>query len=108
MTAFPEYPMTLPRMYCAFGNGDMGRGKHFCAMLAKRMEEAREKHPRFAKGSYEALEVIEAEFRELARAVALETPDRMLDKALDLATTVMRFAHREYLVKAKKERKKHD
>ena len=101
MTAFPEYPMTLPRIYRAFGNGDMGRGKQFCAMLAKRLEEAREKHPRFARGSYEALEVIDAEFKELVQAVALETPDRMLDEALDVATTAMRFVNGEHKVRRK-------
>lgn len=108
MSGTPEQPMSYRRALLAFGNGDMGRGQQNLFMLARRLEWAREKHPRFARGSYEALEVIDAEFKELVQAVALETPDRMLDEALDVATTAMRFALREYLVKAKKERKKHD
>ena len=43
-----DWPMSYVRACMAFGNGDVGRGKHAIFMLARRLEEAREKHPIFA------------------------------------------------------------
>lgn len=102
MSGTPEQPMSYRRACEAFGNGDIGRGQQNIFMLARRLEEARQKHPRFALGSYQALKVIGEEYNELGRAVAYETPDRQLDEALDVACTAMRFVNGEHKIKRHK------
>ena len=97
-----EQPMNYRRALLAFGNGDVGRGQQNLFMLARRLEEARRKHPRWGLGPYYALGVIGSEYREFVRAVEHETPDRQLDEALDVACTCMRFVNREYLMKGGK------
>ena len=104
MSGTPEQPMNYRRALLAFGNGDMERGQQNLFMLARRLEEARQKHPHFAGDRFEAVRVISCEFHELCFAVAHESPDRQLDEALDVATTAMRFVNGEY----KGRRKKHD
>ncbi len=91
-----DWPMSYVRACMAFGNGDVGRGRQALFMLAKRLEEATEKHPVFAEGPFQALGVIGAEFRELEVAVEHESPDRQFDEALDVATTAMRFVNGEH------------
>ena len=104
MSGTPEQPMNYRRALLAFGDGDMGRGQQNLFILARRIEEARQKHPKWGEGALQALEVIGEEYNELGRAVAYETPDRQLDEALDLATTAMRFVNGEH----KGRREKHD
>lgn len=100
--AQPEQPMSYRRACEAFGNGDIGRGQQNLFMLARRLEEARQKHPRFALGSYQALEVIGEEYKELVKAAALESSDRQRDEALDVACTAMRFVNGEHKIKRRK------
>lgn len=64
--------------------------------IARRVDEARQKHPLFAEGTYNALGVIEAEFRELEWAVEHESNDRQRDEALDVIATCFRFLCREH------------
>ena len=97
MSGTPEQPMSYRRALLAFGNGDLGRGQQNLFMLARRLEEERRKFPVFALGSYNALEIIGAEYRELARAVALESSDSQCDKALAGACAMMRFINREHV-----------
>lgn len=78
------------------GNGNVQAGHGLMAALAKRMGEARKKHPVFAEGKYPALGVIGAEYEELTRAVEKETPERMRDEALDVAVTALRLWLGEY------------
>ena len=73
------------------GNGGQRGGAVMIAALARRMEEARKKHPVFAEGKYHALGVIGAEYEELVRAVERETPERVRDEALDVAGTALRL-----------------
>ena len=73
------------------GNGRQRGGAVMIAALARRMEEARKKHPVFAEGKYHALGVIGAEYEELVRAVERETPERVRDEALDVAVTALRL-----------------
>lgn len=73
------------------GNGGQRGGAAMIAALARRMEEARKKHPVFAEGKYHALGVIGAEYEELVRAVERETPERIRDEALDVAVTALRL-----------------
>ena len=73
------------------GNGSVQAGNGLIAALAKRMGEAREKHPVFAEGRYHALGVIGEEYRELVHAVEHETPERIRDEALDVAVTALRL-----------------
>lgn len=61
------------------------------AALEKRLGEAREKHPRFATGSRQAINVIGGEMEELVRAQRLESRDRQVDEALDVMATCARF-----------------
>lgn len=91
-----DWPMSYVRACMAFGNGDVGRGRQALFMLARRLEEAREKHPVFAENAEEAVEVIEAEFWELQYAREQESADRQLDEALDVAVTAIRFAIGEH------------
>lgn len=91
-----EFPMHYRRACLAFGNGDLGRGQQAIFMLAKRLEEARRKHPVFATGAHEAMGVIGAECFELDAAVHAESPDRQRDEALDVACTAMRFVIGEH------------
>lgn len=62
------------------GNGSVRSGRGLTAALAKRMGEAREKHPVFAEGEYHALGVIGEEYRE-----------RIRDEDLDVAVTALRL-----------------
>lgn len=96
-----EQPMSYRRALLVFGNGDMGRGQQNLFMLARRLEEARQKHPAWGEGALQALEVIGVEYNELGRAVAYETPDRQLDEALDVACTAMRFVNGEHMTRRK-------
>lgn len=73
------------------GNGSVRSGRGLTAALAKRMGEAREKHPVFAEGKYHALGVIGEEYRELVHAVEHESPERIRDEALDVAVTALRL-----------------
>ena len=73
------------------GNGGQRDGMAIIAALARRMAEARKKHPVFAEGKYHALGVIGAEYEELVRAVERETPERVRDEALDVAVTALRL-----------------
>lgn len=91
-----DWPMSYVRACMAFGNGDVGKGRQTIFMLARRLEEARGKHPVFAEGPFQALGVIGAEFRELEVAVEHESQDRQFDEALDVAATAMRFVNGEH------------
>lgn len=73
------------------GNGDTVVGQGLLGALARRVAEARRKHPVFAEGRYHALGVIGAEYDELEKAVESEPPERMRDEALDVAVTALRF-----------------
>lgn len=97
-----DQPMSYRRALLAFGNGDLGRGRQNIFMLARRLEEARQKHPAWGAGALQALKVIGEEYNELGRAVAYETPDRQLDEALDVACTAMRFVNGEHKIKRRK------
>ena len=64
------------------GNGSgKWSGRGLTAALAKRMGEAREKHPVFAEGEYHALGVIGEEYRELVHAAEHESSERIRDEA---------------------------
>lgn len=91
-----EWPMSYVRACMAFGNGDVGKGRQTIFMLARRLEEARGKHPVFAESAEEAVDVIESEFLELQYAWEQESQDRQIDEALDVAATVVRFVGKEY------------
>lgn len=96
LPAVDEVPMSYVRACIAFGNGDVGWGQHAIFMLARRLEEAREKHPIFAENAEEAVEVIGEEWAELSQAVDQESQDRQHDEALDVAATAIRFAIGEH------------
>ena len=74
--------MELMEAELILGNGSVQAGRGLMAALAKRMGEAREKHPwpEHADGKYQALGV-----------VGKETPERMRDEALDVAVTALRM-----------------
>ena len=65
--------------------------------LSKRLGEARQKHPDFARGKYDAYCVIADEVLELRHAVGHESRQRQIDEALDVAATAMRFVMGEHL-----------
>lgn len=88
--------VTYLRMRKAFGNGNEKRGRAIMQAIALRLEEAREKHPVYAEGPYQALGVVHAEFKELEHAVEHETESRQKDEALDVIATSVRFLGEEY------------
>lgn len=88
--------MTYTGMRCAFGNGDLRRGRQIMEIIALRLEHARTKHPVYAQGKYHALGVIRSEFRELEHAVEHESPARQFDEALDVIATAVRFLNGEH------------
>ena len=62
------------------------------ALLAARLDHARKEHPVFATDTDDAVSVIWDEYIELQNAVAdNEGPARIVDEALDVATTAMRL-----------------
>ena len=62
------------------------------ALLAARLEHAREKHPVFAETTLSAVGVIQRELFELRMAhLENEGPARVIDEALDVAATAMRL-----------------
>ena len=78
-------------MELIIGNGSAAAGHRLIEDIARRMAEARQKHPVFAEGKYHTLDVIGAEYEELTRSVERETPERMKDEALDVAVTALRM-----------------
>ena len=70
--------------------------------IAGRVEEARQKHPVFAEGSFHALGVIESEFHELEYAIEHESEERQKDEALDVIATCIRFLCDEHKQEAAK------
>ncbi len=91
--------MNTRTLFYMIGNRDVAKGKEFAIALALRLRDARQKHPLFAEGRYEARGVIADEIRELEQAVEKESPERQADKALDVATTAARFWMGEHEVK---------
>ena len=83
-------------MELIIGNGSAAAGHRLIEDIARRMAEARQKHPVFAEGKYHALDVIGAEYEELTRSVERETPERMKDEALDVAVTALRMLAGEH------------
>ena len=61
------------------------------ALLAARLDHAREKHPVFAENTGHAFKVIDDELDELFFAMMHEGPARIIDEALDVAATAMRL-----------------
>ena len=83
-------------MELIIGNGSAAAGHRLIEDIARRMAEARQKHPVFAEGKYHALDVIGAEYEELTRSVERETSERMTDEALDVAVTALRMGAGEH------------
>ena len=59
--------------------------------LAARLEHARKEHPVFAEDVFSAWIVIQDELNELFQEIHAEGPARIIDEALDVATTAMRL-----------------
>lgn len=87
-------------MELIIGNGSAAAGHRLIEDIARRVSEARRKHPVFAEGKYHALGVIGEEYRELVHAVEHETPERICDEALDVAVTALRLWLGEHKVGA--------
>lgn len=89
--------MTYCKACAAFGNGDIGKGRAVFMAIAKRLYEAREKHPVYAVDTQDSVSVIGSEFGELVNAVANnEGRARELDEALDVIATTVRFINAEW------------
>ena len=74
-------------MEVIIGNGSAAAGHRLLEAIARRVSEARRKHPVFAEGKYHALGVIGEEYQEVVQAVEKETCERMYQELLDLITT---------------------
>ena len=74
------------------GNGEPARGYEMIDRLCEVIRTAREKHPRFAEGKWQALGVINGEVGEFARAILKnEGEDREIAEAFDSVATLWRF-----------------
>lgn len=79
------------------GNGNARGGEWLLFGLAGELEAAREKHPVFAEGIYEALGRVGAEYGELIQAVEKGEPgERVRQEALHLLVTTVRLLNGEY------------
>ena len=85
-------------MEVIIGNGSAAAGHRLLEAIARRVSEARRKHPVFAEGKYHALGVIGEEYQEVVQAVEKETCERMYQELLDLITTSIRAANGEHEV----------
>ena len=85
-------------MEVIIGNGSAAAGHRLLEGIARRVSEARRKHPVFAEGKYHALGVIGEEYQEVVQAVEKETCERMYQELLDLITTSIRAANGEHEV----------
>ena len=85
-------------MELIIGNGSAAAGHRLIEDIARRVSEARRKHPVIAEGKYHALGVIGEEYQEVVQAVEKETPDRVYQELLDLITTSIRAANGEHEV----------
>ena len=83
-------------IFSTLGNHNLRAGCNLLLRLTERMREAREKHPVFAEGKYEAVGVVAAEMRELEHAVEHESDERMADEALDVIVTAIRLINGEH------------
>lgn len=97
LNALAQVAMSYSRACAALGNGDSARGKHLLFMIARRIEEARIKHPVFAEGVYQGVSRVTSEHEELLHAALHESEARQLDEALDVIAVSVRFANKEYL-----------
>ena len=85
-----EEKQLLP-VLAELGNGDPLKGELLLRSISQRVHHARRKHPMFAVGRYQALGVIEDEFKEFSHAIFHESEDRRRDEALDVIATCIRF-----------------
>ena len=81
-------------MELIIGNGSAAAGHRLIEDIARRVSEARRKHPVFAEGKYHALGVIGEEYQEVVQAVE----NRVYQELLDLITTSIRAANGEHEV----------
>ncbi len=79
------------------GNGDPGKGFTFVDHLCEVVRLARLKHPVFATGKAQALNLIGAEYGELLQAaVKGEGEEREIDESFDAIATLLRFIEGEH------------
>lgn len=83
-------------VFDCLGNGDPLKGEILLRRISQRVHHARRKHPMFAVGRYQALGVIEVEFKEFSHAIFHESEDRQRDEALDVIATCIRFLRGEH------------
>lgn len=87
--------MEMKEILGILGNGDESSGKELLEAVAKRMQEAREKHTVYARDYVQALQTIKSEVEELDYAVKNESVFRQFDESLDVIVTAWRFANAE-------------
>ena len=74
------------------GNGEPERGYEMIDRLCEMVRDAREKHPKFAEGEYEALGRIGAEYGELVQAIEKsEGEEREIEESFHTIVTNWRF-----------------
>lgn len=83
-------------LFSVFGNGDPSAGLAVLTEMAAHINHAREKHPHFADGPFQALGVMHQEYHEIEYAIEHETVERSLAETLDLAAVLVRFLNNEH------------
>ncbi len=87
-----DIPLLGWRRICEiFGKGNFLHGKILLSLLAEGMQAAELKHPDYAQGDKEAMEVVYDEMREFIYAVEYETDERQASEARDVSIVAIRF-----------------
>lgn len=89
----------LAYIYTQFGNGNIDKGKQILLEMAKRLNHARQKHP---KKEWQKMNVMQAfnalneEKHEVCKAICHETEERMQSELLDVVAVAVRMWNEEY------------
>lgn len=89
----------LAYIYTQIGNGNIYQGKEILFEIAKRLNHARQNHP---KKEWQNMNVMHAfnalndEKSEVCRAICNETEERMQSELLDVIAVAVRMWNKEY------------
>lgn len=98
MEVFAENAELDDKVFEIIGNGNRENGIKIINAIAKRLKEARFKHPVYAESKLMALFVINSEWNEFKYAVRNENQSRQKDEGLDVIATMIRFFNREHTI----------
>ena len=93
----------VDELFSIFGNGRPEVGQAILNVLADHINNARQKHPTFADGPFQALGVMHQEYHEIEFAIEHESVGRSVYEVFYLAAVLIRFANNEHKQQANDE-----